>query len=265
MKAVFLVGGRISRDTVNWRLGYRTWGPLFRDVRQRPEQPACGARAAAWRVMPRPGDEITDWIMIAPAARSRSAVCTGGWPGAPIRAPQILADELDADWSARQVPLRHLGATPIHDRLSRRARRCRRGASVDHDALRRLRPCRCRGARGVGRGGSRRWKVPLPTASADSVVRHRRGDRCHDVELAPRRRVWRSIHRRLKIPARFCWIAAVASSIPSQVHGAAVFGHRRRRARHAACRFEIGAELHRHCVKCATRQPPVDARRACGW
>jgi isoquinoline 1-oxidoreductase subunit beta len=79
--------------------------------------------------------EITDWIVIAPSgevtlALSQPEVSQGSYTAL----PQILADELDADWE--RVKVRFVTGSGLQDRVPAGAAGAERGRlDVDHGAL----------------------------------------------------------------------------------------------------------------------------------
>jgi isoquinoline 1-oxidoreductase beta subunit len=173
--------------------------------------------------------EITDWIVIAPTGEvtlglSQPEVGQGSYTAL----PQILADELDADWA--RVKIRFVTGRPAYKIAFRQEQPAQKeGASMSTTALyQRLRTAGAAARDVLVRTAARKWRIDASECSTDKgFVVNRRGDKLSYGELAAdAAKLPLSKAPPLKARDRFRLIGKPVARLdtPAKCNGSAVYG-----------------------------------------
>ncbi len=173
--------------------------------------------------------EITDWIVIAASGEvtlglSQPEVGQGSYTAL----PQILADELDADW--QRVKVRFVTGRAAYKIAFRQEPPVQKeGASMSTTALyRRLRTAGAAARDVLRRAAARRWKVDVAQCRTENgFVVNARGERLSYGQLAPdAARLALSKAPPLKDKSRFRLIGKAVARLdtPAKSNGSAVYG-----------------------------------------
>jgi isoquinoline 1-oxidoreductase subunit beta len=173
--------------------------------------------------------EITDWIVIAPTGEvtlglSQPEVGQGSYTAL----PQILADELDADWS--RVKIRFVTGRPAYKIAFRQEPPAQKeGASMSTTALyQRLRTAGAAARDVLVRTAARKWRIDASECRTEKgFVVNRRGDKLSYGELAANAaKLPLSKAPPLKTRDRFRLIGRPVARLdtPTKCNGSAVYG-----------------------------------------
>src|SRR6185436_18343576 len=178
---------------------------------------------------PAAGQEITDWIVIAPDGEitlglSQPEVGQGSY----TVLPQILADELDADW--QRVTVRFvIGREAYKIAFKNEPPVQKEGASMSTTTLYgRLRTAGAMARDVLVRAAAQRWGVPAVECRTENsrVIHRTRGSLAYGALVAEAAKLPLNPRPVLKDPSRFGLIGKPVRRLdtPAKITGAAIFG-----------------------------------------